>query len=215
MKTTLRFLVVLGISALHASPATLVVPGDANLFGAGYTVPPAPGGGSAGALPPTYEFLPALDKGVTFSVSGRNALTVPFGFNSPDGSPNCSCNILSYGGISGITHERVGFLARVFLGPDEPGDVAPLRLDFFWGPGWGQTFRSCLRWSVRLFSSATDGQVPVLINCSSLSCPLAQPDCSSDLLMRTITQVCRANIMTMAANCLSAFRSTCSIPDRL
>jgi hypothetical protein len=37
---------------------TLEVPGKANIFGAGHTKAPAPGGGGGGVLPPLSVFLP-------------------------------------------------------------------------------------------------------------------------------------------------------------
>jgi len=45
MKTALRIWILFSILAVPLSAAVLTVPGDANIFGAGHSYLPAPGGG--------------------------------------------------------------------------------------------------------------------------------------------------------------------------
>jgi hypothetical protein len=116
--------------------ATLTVPADANIFGAGHAAPPAPGGGGAGELPSEFDFgftagsgLAVVFTNVTGSVSVDNGSGNHV--NDADGVGSASgININSFGGISGVVANTAGFLAGVFLGPSEPTDPAPLRLDF-------------------------------------------------------------------------------------
>jgi len=119
-----------------ASSTTLTIPGDANIFGAGHTTPPAPGGGGAGELPPEFDFGFTAGAGLVLvfsSVTGN--VTVDSGsgnhLNDPDGVGSASgIDVNSFGGISGVVAPTAGFLAGVFLGSTEPSDPAPLRLDF-------------------------------------------------------------------------------------
>lgn len=119
----------------YAARQTLTVHGQANLFGAGHAVPPAPGGGGGGILPPSYAFPSAPDLVLRFgSVTGEVTCDeVNFPFNGPDGGPYASgdTDILSWDGISGIIHSGATmFLSGVFLDDSEPADPAPERLDF-------------------------------------------------------------------------------------
>ncbi len=122
---------------------TLVVPGTANIWGAGHTVPPAPGGGGGGTLPP-YIVLPSgTGRVVTFSsVTG----IVNFGHgepsadSTPDGTEDVlpgAMNINSVGGISGIIFNGRGqFLTGVVLDDTEPVDPPPATRDFTGADGW-------------------------------------------------------------------------------
>jgi hypothetical protein len=116
--------------------ATLTIPADANIFGAGHSSPPAPGGGGAGELPPEFDFGFTAGTGlVLIFTSVTGSVTVDNGsgnhFNDPDGVGSASgIDVNSFGGISGIVANTAGFLAGVFLGPSEPSDPATLRLDF-------------------------------------------------------------------------------------
>jgi hypothetical protein len=115
---------------------TLTVPGDANIFGAGHSLPPAPGGGGAGELPTEFDLGFTAGSGVVLvfsSVTGSVTLNEGTGNNAndPDGIGSASnIGVNSFGGISGVVAPNAGFLAGVFLGPSEPTDPAPLRLDF-------------------------------------------------------------------------------------
>jgi len=125
-----------GISLQPALAATLTVSGDSNIFGAGHAAPPAPGGGGAGALPPEFDFGFTAGSGLVLifsSVTGSVIVDSGSGnhVNDPDGVGSASgINVNSFGGISGTVAPTAGFLAGVFLGPSEPTDPAPLRLDF-------------------------------------------------------------------------------------
>jgi len=119
-----------------ASATILTVPADANIFGAGHSVAPAPGGGGAGELPAEFAFGFTAGTGLvlTFSsVTGSVILDNGSGnhANNPDGVGSASgVNVNSFDGISGVIAPTAGFLAGVFLGPSEPIDPAPIRLDF-------------------------------------------------------------------------------------
>jgi PEP-CTERM motif-containing protein len=132
--------VALFILRMLLSPAalatTLTIPGDANIFGAGHASAPAPGGGGAGELPVEFDLGFSAGTGVvlTFSsVTGSVTLNNGSGNNAndPDGIGSASdIGVNSFDGISGVVGPNAGFLAGVFLGPSEPADPAPLRLDF-------------------------------------------------------------------------------------
>jgi hypothetical protein len=124
------------LSSPGASAATLTIPGDANIFGAGHASPPAPGGGGAGELPVEFDLGFSAGSGVvlTFSsVTGSVTLNNGSGNNAndPDGIGSASnIGVDSFDGISGVVSPNAGFLAGIFLGSSEPADPAPLRLDF-------------------------------------------------------------------------------------
>jgi hypothetical protein len=130
---------VLGIFAVIplARAQEVSVPGASNIFGAGHSVPPAPGGGGAGLLPvmiPIPPHQPGETQSVQFpSVTGEISCCSPTGFwNGPDGAQyEYGTDIYSYGGISGlIDADAMMFLAGVFVTDAEPSDPAPARLDF-------------------------------------------------------------------------------------
>lgn len=148
---------LLVVAASTASAAQLTIPGQANIFGAGHAVPPAPGGELGGVLPPSHTFVAGAGQVLTFSsVTGTvtccSSDLINYG-TGPDGGPWATGNtdITSYGGVSGIIHSsRTMFLVGVFLTNAEPADPAPARLDFSAGaygdgftaisPAIGQTF---------------------------------------------------------------------------
>jgi hypothetical protein len=114
---------------------TLTVAGNANIFGAGHSTPPAPGGGGAGQLPPSVSFAPGQFSALTLSsVTGTVTLNVGTGDtpNNPDGTGAASADsdIASFGGISGIHALKAGYLVGVFLTNSEPAAPAPPILDF-------------------------------------------------------------------------------------
>jgi hypothetical protein len=123
-----------GVLLPAASATTLTVPGDANIFGAGHATPP--GGAGAGELPSEFDFGFTAGSGLVLIFSGvTGSVIVDSGsgnhVNDPDGVGSASgINVNSFGGISGTVAPTAGFLAGVFLGPSEPMDPAPLRLDF-------------------------------------------------------------------------------------
>lgn len=129
----------LGLAITNVNPvkaAQLTISGDSNIFGAGKTSAPAPGGGFGGQLPPMFDFAAGPGKVLTFSnisgsiyFSGDYAPAFTNGIG--DGGYSSGTNISSYGGISGIRNDTAfGFLVGVFLTDLEPTDPAPLALDF-------------------------------------------------------------------------------------
>jgi hypothetical protein len=172
MKTLISsaaLLVVLVLDVPAASLCLFPVSGGANIFGAGDTIAPAPGGGSGGALPPGCGRTPPWQNGVlTFSnVSGTISLAAGLGvLNGPDGNPSFATDISSFGGISGIKHDGSGFLVGVFLGETEPTDPAPAVLDFR-SSGLGTSFLTLALEMVRRFSLATDLPAQALVPCSN------------------------------------------------
>jgi hypothetical protein len=115
------------------------VPARANIFGAGHDVPPDPGGGGPGLLPPVVYLPPGAGRVLTFpSVTGKvNPYTGVVGvpdadFVGPagDGGRFGTTDVQSFGGISGVVHRSNGmFLVGVLLDDAAP-QVAPERLDF-------------------------------------------------------------------------------------
>lgn len=111
-----------------------VVPGQANIFGAGHADAPDPNGGGGGVLPTGFNINPGSNDYLQFnSVAGQVGCCGPGLLNGPDGGPFASgdTNVDSFGGISGLRHDGATmFLVGVFIGADEPADPAPERLDF-------------------------------------------------------------------------------------
>jgi len=132
----MRASLVIALTALSATAADLVVPGSANIFGAGHVTAPNPGGRGNGQLPPVYSFDPSQDLVLTFSsVTGTVRIDNnehPAYTNGPDGGSLFQrTEVRSYGGNSGVIHrERTMFLVGVFLDDTEPPDPAPPTLDF-------------------------------------------------------------------------------------
>lgn len=92
--------------------STQVVPGTANIFGAGRDAAPQPGGGGGGTLPPVVE-LPSGSRVVTSCATGE---VTPFTGqplrNGPagdtQGAGGESTDVTSYEGISGIVNQGNG-----------------------------------------------------------------------------------------------------------
>ena len=131
------FLFALLFATSLASGATLDVPANANIFGAGHSVPPAPGGAGEGVLPPSYDLGFTVGSGVqlTFSsVTGSVILNSGSGDNANDpdgvGAGSASTIVNSFGGIGGIIAPNAGFLVGVFEDANEPMNPAPLELNF-------------------------------------------------------------------------------------
>ena len=117
--------------ALHACPggleprvllSTVAVSGQANIYGAGLTTPPAPGGGGGGVLPVKVTLASlGSPKVVDFpSASGTvSGWAAEGGYNGPDGGSSWGgvTNVPAYGGISGIQDNvATMFVVGVFLG---------------------------------------------------------------------------------------------------
>lgn len=124
---------VLVLAASPAFAATLVVPGTANIFGAGHAAPPAPGGGAPGTLPPMVTFTAASGQILTFSGVSGTVSCCNSSMTGPDGGPYASgtTDITGTGGISGVRDDQhTMFLVGLFLTDAEPADPAPPALDF-------------------------------------------------------------------------------------
>ncbi len=144
---------------------TIVIPGNANIFGAGHTAPPPspstplnqtyPLESGAGVLPPGVAFAPDPYLVLRFeSVTGGVGYNMTSGLAGGDGFSNqpgpdglLGTNINTTAGLSGISKtNRVLFLVGVFLGANEPVtapgalnyDGADNQLNF--APALGQTF---------------------------------------------------------------------------
>lgn len=98
-----------------------VVPGTANIFGAGHAVPPNPGGSGGGTLPPVHVFSAAPGTVLTFPSITGSISCCPNGGHSAEGDTVTDTDVWSTAGISGIVHQnRRIFLAGVFLDDEEP-----------------------------------------------------------------------------------------------
>jgi hypothetical protein len=129
--------IVIILTLFTASPVladTLTVSGLANIFGAGHAIAPDPQGGGGGQLPPSFTFLP--DSNLVLTISNVSGLVQSWAGADPNGgdgglSASGTTDITSYGGISGIIDgNHTLFLVGAFVGPSEPVDPAPPRLDF-------------------------------------------------------------------------------------
>jgi hypothetical protein len=137
----------LGLAVTNVNPvkaAQLNISADSNIFGAGKTSAPAPGGGLGGQLPPLFNFAAAAGKVLTFSnISGIvnfSALSATSTNGIGDGRAYSSgTNISSYGGISGIRNNNaIAFLVGVFLNDSAPTGSGPLALDFTNNTSFGE-----------------------------------------------------------------------------
>ena len=112
--------------------AKLTVSGQANVFGAGLSAPPAPGGGGGGKAPTAYS-LPAGAAQVTFS-GGAGSVTCCTGFSTPPyngpagGTPltPAGTSVAAAGSLSGVYVSNIQmFLVGVFLGGSAPSGSPP------------------------------------------------------------------------------------------
>ena len=153
-----------------------VVPGQANLYGAGREQPPAPGSGGPGVLPTSWRLPEGTQRVVT--IPSATGLVCPIdggaAENGPEGDGIGKTDVTSFGGISGIVHRRNGmFLAGVFLTDEPASEPAPPRLNFtrrerfrslsprlaqtfLIGDGKGRSYRVPPR-ATRLFLGFADG----------------------------------------------------------
>lgn len=136
MKKTLLALALAAGLLVTAAPASTDpskkrVNARANIFGAGLTAAPQPGGGGAGWLPPMWQ-IPRSAGVVTFPrIVGMVSPLDEASFNGAGGGGWGSTDVQSYGGISGIVDGKNGmFLVGVFLTSSPPKRPSPDRLDF-------------------------------------------------------------------------------------
>ena len=129
-----RHLSVVGLETRRLL-SVLDVSGQANIYGAGLTVPPDPGGGGGGVLPVKLN-LSALGNPQVLdfpTISGTvSGWAAEAGYNGPDGGPFWGgvTNVPAYGGISGVQDtEATMFLVGVFLGPNGQPATAPATLN--------------------------------------------------------------------------------------
>jgi hypothetical protein len=121
------------VFALLASPsfaATILVNGNANIYGAGHATPPAPEGAGAGTLPPSFTL--GVGNTLTFSASGLITYNGGGNYYGAEGAGfGGGSHYSSIGGISGIFHatHRM-FLIGVFTDGTEPAGGGPPILDF-------------------------------------------------------------------------------------
>ena len=129
----------LGLAVTNVNPvkaAELTISGNSNIFGAGKTSAPAPGGGTGGQLPPLYNFAAAAGQVLTFSKFKGSVNFSGSPVTSTDGIGDgraflAGTNISSEGGISGIRNDNaIAFLVGVFLNDSAPTGSGPLALDF-------------------------------------------------------------------------------------
>jgi hypothetical protein len=127
-----RFGRELGLGGPTAPPqpvnGSLVVDSKANIFGAGLSQPPAPGGGGAGVLPPVFRFNPRPGLEVTFNVTGSITCCITAGgpYNGPAGRTDVDTNLAPAGVVSGVRAGSAMFLAGVFLSGRLPESPPPV-----------------------------------------------------------------------------------------
>lgn len=131
MKTICVFALVACAGLAHG--VDVQVRGQCNIFGAGFAVPPAPGGGGGGVLPMLVQVGGNANGFVwVSSMTGTVSAGSGFPLHGGDGGTSASgtTDVLSWNGISGLIHNnRTLFLTGVFLGPASASDPAPPRLD--------------------------------------------------------------------------------------
>jgi hypothetical protein len=122
---TLTTAVAGSASAVDVVPVAVLA--TANIYGAGHSTPPAPGGNGAGTLPILIPLPAGTDREVRLSsVSGSIDFGSCCAANDADGvagAGNAPSN--DWDGIGGMTIARGRFLGAVFLDDTEPADPAP------------------------------------------------------------------------------------------
>jgi len=123
-------LLFLATSNYPAVGATVIVPGNANIFGAGHAAPPTLPSGDAGILPPSIS----LGSGDIFTFSATGSITYNGGgtyYGAEGGGGGGGTHYDSIGGISGIEHgTQFMFLIGVFTDGTEPSGSGPSIVDF-------------------------------------------------------------------------------------
>jgi hypothetical protein len=141
----------LGLASHDARAGYVSVNGTSNIFGAGHAVAPDPGSYGPGTLPPAIDLFAAPGRTLTFDmVAGQVSCLTSMGwYNGPDGGTYATgdTDILSFNGISGITHAtRTMFLVGVFTDGTVPEGAAPSRQN-------ASSASSALSWSPQLFQT--------------------------------------------------------------
>jgi hypothetical protein len=111
--------------------AGFIVPGDSNIYGAGHSTAPAPGGNGGGSLPPSITV--SGNGHLTFQVSGQVSYNNGGNYYGADGGVflGSVTDMDAYGGLSGIQDAtNAFFLVGVFLNDQEPSGTPPPTLDF-------------------------------------------------------------------------------------
>jgi hypothetical protein len=131
---------------------------QSNIYGAGFTTAPDPGGstttsgGGGGTLPPAFTFAAGSNQILTFSsVTGSVSLNGGQNHNGPDGNGSGQISSTSTGdsatttggtggsgstaatGISGITAPGAGYLVGIFETSAAPSGTAPASLNYLSG----------------------------------------------------------------------------------
>jgi hypothetical protein len=122
-------MVLTSFAWLPARAETIPVSGFANIFGAGKSVAPGPGTHGGGIIPPAFNFSTGPNQTIVFTDVSGLIEGAPGDFAPPDGVIH-PVNAESYEGIAGVRSPVAVPLSGVFLGPEEPTDPAPDRLDF-------------------------------------------------------------------------------------
>ena len=133
---TLRRLTAFALVALTAArgaaQTTVSVPGDANIYGAGFGTPPSPNGFGGGSLPVLYSLSGGATTITISNVSGSVSFNNSF-FNGADGGTGFGAltQESAYNSLSGITYTgRTDFLVGVFLDASTPTGTEPATLSY-------------------------------------------------------------------------------------
>lgn len=133
------FCVLALVCPLSAAP--VIVYGNANIFGAGHSTTPNPGGpfsadpGYTGALPTLYSLVAGQPIVKMPTITGTVTCCSDKPANGPEGGADFQTDISSLAGLSGIKGPGDMFLVGVFLSGVEPAGTGPDRLDFTTGAG--------------------------------------------------------------------------------
>lgn len=127
--------------ACPLSAAPVIVYGTANIFGAGHSSTPNPGGpfssnpGYTGTLPSLYTLLAGMPVVQIPTITGTVNCCSDKPANGPEGGSDFQTDITSLAGLSGIKGPGDMFLVGVFLSGIEPAGAGPDRLNFTTGAG--------------------------------------------------------------------------------
>jgi hypothetical protein len=122
--------VITGPALASGTTFDVAVPGTSNIFGAGFSLPPEPGGGGGGALP-TLVKLPS-GGGRVMTLSGATGL-INCCSSTPDTPPRgggSTSNINPYGGLSGFVDDHNVPLVGVFLTDVPASGAGPATIDW-------------------------------------------------------------------------------------
>jgi hypothetical protein len=121
-------LVFASVNFGEAKAGTIIVGASSNIYGAGLSTAPGPGGNGGGSVPPLIDVTGVSF--LNFQVSGTVSYNGGGNYYGADGGP-IPTQMDSYGSISGITNNSANFfLVGVFLNDQAPSGPAPAILDF-------------------------------------------------------------------------------------